>query len=48
LRMPETQQRLRDMVVEAAPTSRDEFEQFIRAETARWARVIKAAGIPQQ
>jgi tripartite-type tricarboxylate transporter receptor subunit TctC len=48
LRMPETQQRLRDMVVEAAPTSRDEFEQFIRAETTRWARVIKAAGIPQQ
>ncbi len=48
LRMPEIQQRLRDMVVEAAPTSRDEFEQFIRAETARWARVIKAAGIPQQ
>ena len=48
LRMPETQQRLRDMVVEAAPVSRDAFEQLIRAEIARWARVIKAAGIPQQ
>ena len=48
LRMPEIQQRLQDQVVEAAPTSRDEFGHFIRAETARWARVIKAAGIPQQ
>jgi len=48
LRMPETQQRLGDMVVEAAPISRGEFEQLIRAEIARWARVIKAAGIPQQ
>ena len=48
LRMPEIQQRFKDMVIEVAPTSRDEFAQFIRAETARWARVIKAAGIPQQ
>jgi tripartite-type tricarboxylate transporter receptor subunit TctC len=48
LRMPEIQQRFKDMVIEVAPISRDEFAQFIRAETARWARVIKAAGIPQQ
>ncbi|HEX2827709.1 MAG TPA: tripartite tricarboxylate transporter substrate binding protein [Burkholderiales bacterium] len=48
LRTPEIQQRLRDMVVEAAPTSREQFAQFIRAETQRWARVIKAAGIPLQ
>src|SRR5258706_837115 len=48
LRLPEIQQRFRDIVVEAAPTSRDEFAQFIRSETARWARVIKDAGIPQQ
>jgi tripartite-type tricarboxylate transporter receptor subunit TctC len=48
LRTPEIQHRLRDMVVEAAPTSREQFAQFIRAETQRWARVIKAAGIPLQ
>lgn len=48
LRMPEIQQRLNDMVIEVAPTSRDEFAQFIRAEIARWARVIKEAGIAQQ
>jgi tripartite-type tricarboxylate transporter receptor subunit TctC len=48
LRTPEIQQRFKDMVIDVAPTSREEFAQFIRAETARWARVIKAAGIPQQ
>lgn len=48
LRMPEIQQRFNDLVIEVAPTSREEFAQFIRAETARWARVIKDAGIPQQ
>ena len=48
LRMPGIQQRFRDVVVEPAPTSREEFAQFIRAEAARWAKVIKAAGIPQE
>ena len=48
LRLPEIQQRFKDLVIEVAPTSREEFAQFIRAETARWARVIKDAGIPQQ
>ena len=48
LRTPEIQQRLRDMVVEAAPTTRGEFAQFIRTETQRWARVVKEAGIPLQ
>jgi len=48
LRLPELEQRFRDMVIEVAPTSREEFAQFIRAETARWARVISEAGIPQQ
>jgi tripartite-type tricarboxylate transporter receptor subunit TctC len=48
LRTPEIQQRLRDMVVESAPTTREQFAQFIRAETQRWARVVKEAGIPLQ
>ena len=48
LHLPEVQQRLKDMVIEVAPTSREEFAQFIRADAARWARVVKAAGIPQQ
>jgi tripartite-type tricarboxylate transporter receptor subunit TctC len=48
LRAPEIHQRFNDLVIEVSPTSRDEFAQFIRAEAARWARVIKEAGIPQQ
>ena len=48
LRMPDIQQRLTEMVIPPSPTSRQEFDQFIRAEIARWAQVIKDAGIPQQ
>lgn len=48
LHTPEIQQRLKDQVVEVAPTSPQEFAQFIRAEATRWARVIKAANIPQE
>src|SRR5262249_45294846 len=48
LRLPDVQQRLNEVVMPPAPTSRQEFDQFIRAEIARWARVIKDAGIPQQ
>ncbi len=48
LRMPDIAQRFKDLVIDIAPTSRETFAQFIRAETARWARVIKDAGIAQQ
>ena len=48
LRMPDVQQRLQEVVVEGPQTSREEFDQFIRAEIARWAQVIKDAGIPRQ
>ena len=48
LRMPEIDSRLRELVVTVAPTSRDEFAQFIRSEINRWARVIREAGIAQQ
>ena len=48
LRIPEMQQRLNDLVLDTSPTTREEFEQFIRTEIARWAQVIKDAGIPQQ
>ena len=48
LRMPEIQQRLNDLVMPPSPTSCEEFDQFIRAEIARWAQVIRDAGIPKQ
>ena len=46
--MPEVQQRLIELVIPPSPTSREEFDQFIRAEIARWAQVIKDAKIPKQ
>lgn len=48
LRMPDVQQRLNELVIPPSPTTRKEFDDFIRAEIARWARVIKEAHIPQQ
>jgi tripartite-type tricarboxylate transporter receptor subunit TctC len=48
LLMTEVRQRLDELVMGGAATSREEFDQFIRAEVARWAQVIKDAGIPQQ
>jgi tripartite-type tricarboxylate transporter receptor subunit TctC len=48
LKLPEVQQRFDEFVLESAPTTRDQFGQFMRDETARWARVIKDAGIERQ
>ena len=48
LRNPEIEGRFREMLITAAPTSPEEFGKFMRAETQRWAKVIKAAGIPRQ
>ena len=48
LQAPDVQQRLTDLVIDVAPTSRDEFTAFIRSEMARWAQVVKDAGIPSQ
>jgi len=48
MRIPEVEQRLTELGMPPAPTSRDEFDKFIRAEIARWAQVIKDARIPKQ
>ncbi len=48
LRIPEVEQRLTELGMPPAPTSREEFDRFIRAEIARWAQVIKDARIPKQ
>jgi len=48
LRIPEVEQRLTELGMPPAPTSRDEFDKFIRAEIAHWAQVIKDAKIPKQ
>ena len=48
LRAPEVEKRMQDVAMPPSPTTRQEFDQFVRGEIARWARVIKEAGIPQQ
>jgi tripartite-type tricarboxylate transporter receptor subunit TctC len=48
MRNPEFQQRMQELVMDAAPISREEFDQFIRTDIARWAQVIKDAKIPLQ
>jgi len=48
IREPLVAQRLGEMGMPPAPTTRDEFDQFIRAEIARWAEVIRNAKIPMQ
>ncbi len=48
LQMPDVLQRFKDVVVEAAPQSRDEFAAFLRSEAARWAKVVKDSGTPRQ
>jgi tripartite-type tricarboxylate transporter receptor subunit TctC len=47
MRIPEVEQRLSELGMPPAPTSRDEFDKFIRGEIARWAQVIKDAKIPK-
>ena len=48
LRSADIQRRFEELVLEITLTSREQFGQFIRAETARWARVIKDTGVPRQ
>jgi len=48
LRIPEVDQRLTELGMPPAPTTRDEFDKFIRGQIAHWAQVIKDAGIPKQ
>jgi tripartite-type tricarboxylate transporter receptor subunit TctC len=48
MRIPEFAQRLTDLGMPPSPTTRDEFDQFIRAEIARWAQVVKDANIPKR
>jgi tripartite-type tricarboxylate transporter receptor subunit TctC len=45
LRSPETRERIHAMGGLALGNTPDEFTAFVAAETAKWARVVKAAGI---
>ncbi len=43
LTAPDVQQRMIELVIEPAPTSREAFGAFIRSETVRWGQVAKDA-----
>jgi len=48
LAMPDVRQRLADQGVDAEPIATAPFADFIKADTAKWAKVVKAAGIEPQ
>lgn len=48
LRNPEVEKLLTELVIPPSPITREEFDKFMRAEIARWAKVIKDANIPKQ
>ena len=48
LQAPDVRQRLTDLVIEPAPTSREEFVAFVRSELDRWEKVVRDAGVPRQ
>ena len=48
MRVPEVEHRLTELGMPPAPTTRQEFDAFMRKEIARWAQVIRDAKIPMQ
>lgn len=48
LALPEVRERLADQGVDVEPMDGAQFAAFIKAETARWAKVVKDAGIQPQ
>ncbi len=48
LRTPDMTERLTELVIPPSPTTREEFDRFMRAEIDRWAKVIRSANIPKQ
>ncbi len=45
LEMPDVKQTLLDQGIDAAPSTPEQFAAYIRAETGKWTKVIKAAGV---
>jgi tripartite-type tricarboxylate transporter receptor subunit TctC len=48
LNAPDTQRRLLEVGVDAAPSTPQQFAAFIKSETDTWARVMRDAKVPQQ
>ena len=45
---PETTTRLSAVGIEPTPGTPEQFTDFVRADLAKWARVVKEAGIPAE
>lgn len=43
--LPDVKERFHDLALEGDPQSGQEFDAFLRSEVARWAKVVKSAGI---
>ncbi|CAN0449926.1 unnamed protein product, partial [Phaeothamnion confervicola] len=48
LRRPDTREKLQALAIEPLTGTPEEFEKFIPAEIAKWAQVVKDAGIEPQ
>ena len=48
LKTPEVQKRMAELGVDVEYMPPERFAAYIKSETAKWAKVVKAAGIPQQ
>jgi tripartite-type tricarboxylate transporter receptor subunit TctC len=48
LKTPDVQKRMENYGVDTSSSTPEQFAAYIRSETQRWAKVVKAAGIPQQ
>ena len=48
MHVPEVEHRLSELGMPPTPTTRQEFDTFMRNEIARWAQVIRDAKIPMQ
>jgi tripartite-type tricarboxylate transporter receptor subunit TctC len=48
LNAPDVRRRLAEQGVDPAPSTPEQFAAFIRAETEKWAKVVKDAGVPRQ
>ena len=48
LSSPDTQKRLVEQGVDAAPSTPEQFAAFIKSETDTWAKVVRDAKVPQQ
>ena len=48
LQTADVRQRLADLFIEPAPSTREQFGTFVRSEVERWEKVVKDAGIPRQ